>query len=197
VDNRAGFGCKSEVYQMMSRSPPPQTLCPESRSTELPFPSPSPDQAGGCLRVHASHLPIRDRFSARAISREIKVHLREKRGVTRESVPEGAQEVKQFQLKLRNWPLRVNYISEYYIGKKSILYHHYGSDRHHVSDATLDKRLKYISETITRWGSISRRSSAPGDSDQFVKRFLERMAPKLPNPISILERLKRVARPRE
>ncbi|MDD1657832.1 MAG: hypothetical protein LUQ41_05150 [Methanomicrobiales archaeon] len=65
-------------------------------------------------------------------------------------------------------------------------------------DATLDKRLKYISETITPVGiDIEKIIRNQGNSDQFVKRFLERMAPKLPNPISILERLKRVARPRD
>ena len=63
-------------------------------------------------------------------------------------------------------------------------------------DAALDKRLKYISETITPVGiDIQKIIEKQGSSDLFVRKFLERMAHKLPNPMVVLERLKRIPKP--
>ena len=63
-------------------------------------------------------------------------------------------------------------------------------------DAALDKRLKYISETITPVGiDIQKIIEKQGSSDLFVRKFLEPMAHKLPNPMVVLERLKRIPRP--
>jgi hypothetical protein len=63
-------------------------------------------------------------------------------------------------------------------------------------DAALDKRLKYISETITPVGiDIQKIIEKQGSSDLFVRKFLERMAHKLPNPVVVLERLKRIPKP--
>ena len=63
-------------------------------------------------------------------------------------------------------------------------------------DAALDKRLKYISETITPVGiDIQKIIEKQGSSDLFVRKFLERMSHKLPNPMVVLERLKRIPRP--
>ena len=63
-------------------------------------------------------------------------------------------------------------------------------------DAALDKRLKYISETITPVGiDIQKIIEKQGSSDLFVRKFLERMAHNLPNPMVVLERLKRIPRP--
>jgi hypothetical protein len=63
-------------------------------------------------------------------------------------------------------------------------------------DAALDKRLKFISETITPVGiDIQKIIEKQGSSDLFVRKFLERMAHTLPNPMVVLDRLKRIPRP--